>query len=535
MKITQKLKDWLVEHKGVESEADEAEFKAKAGEAIVSGELTAEQLAEFTKDPDAEGESQLTKMIREAVRAEIDASKPDDKKDTEPKPKPELSPNAPRVPEPKGGDGASQFDKLFSQSPGAVTGDEPLIRVKGAHEQYDGTKSVMRYPKQTKRGGMHAKADMPVEIDGRTVETPSQRDKAVFGAFFKWNLSLSSKMGVKLTDHEKDLVQYALHDMEWGGVIGAGFGEHAGSESPGALEIKGRKLSDYERKALLDDGSSGGLEAAPIVFDDMLIETPLLHGELFPLVELVPITRGRRIEGVSVGNVTVSWGGADGSTISLFNTASFVSAFDTTIFAMDGAIEVGLDFLSDTPLNFAEVLRRQYNTRALKELDEVITSGDGSTQPEGIFTASGTTSVSFGSTTATVGGYEQLLFGVAKEFRTQFDRSRNVFVSNETSYRRARAIPVGGSDARRVFGMTHQDYMLLDQPYKIDDNLANTRAAFCAMPYYRMYRRMGTTIDTTSEGKTLKRDNTLLVVFRARWGGALTLGGACAKSTTLEG
>ena len=80
----------------------------------------------------------------------------------------------------------------------------------------------------------------------------------------------------------------------------------------------------------MDDNTSGGLEAVPIVFDDAVILTPVLTGELFPLVKLVNIPRGRRIEGFSVGNPTITSGTAEGSSISLFDTTSYIAAFDTT-------------------------------------------------------------------------------------------------------------------------------------------------------------------------------------------------------------
>ncbi len=45
-----------------------------------------------------------------------------------------------------------------------------------------------------------------------------------------------------------------------------------------------RKLTDVEIKALPDDGTSGGLEAGPIVFDDAMILTPILYGETLPVI-----------------------------------------------------------------------------------------------------------------------------------------------------------------------------------------------------------------------------------------------------------
>lgn len=37
-----------------------------------------------------------------------------------------------------------------------------------------------------------------------------------------------------------------------------------------------------------------------IIFDDVAIATPLLHGEFYPMVTVRTLRRGRRIEGVNV-------------------------------------------------------------------------------------------------------------------------------------------------------------------------------------------------------------------------------------------
>jgi hypothetical protein len=69
-----------------------------------------------------------------------------------------------------------------------------------------------------------------------------------------------------MTEHDRDLVMYAIHEKEWSGIL---HGE--GDEDPAAIKVYRRKLSDFEVKALLDDSTSGGIEIAPIEFDDALV------------------------------------------------------------------------------------------------------------------------------------------------------------------------------------------------------------------------------------------------------------------------
>ena len=81
------------------------------------------------------------------------------------------------------------------------------------------------------------------------------------------------------------------------------------------------------------------------------------------------------------------------------------------------------------------------------DLDDVIATGDGTTQPEGIINHALVTTVVWGGATS-IGGYEAMHFGVPKQEHRPEKMSSAVFVGNETSYIRARALPVGATDAR---------------------------------------------------------------------------------------
>ena len=175
-----------------------------------------------------------------------------------------------------------------------------------------------------------------------------------------------------------------------------------------------------------------------------------------------------------------------------------------------------------------------------EELDTQIVLGDGTTEPEGIFNQTGIVTVAFGSVAPTVGGYEQLLFGVTKQQKKGYDPSRIAFVSNETSYRRMKAIPVSGSDERRVFGegfmgtSGYETYSLMGHPYKIVAAMANTQIAFANFARYRLYRRLGQQMRMSTEGATNIRSNVLLLMTRSRWGGQLEEGASAAVTTTAQ-
>jgi len=535
MELTPQLRAWLVENCAVATDASDEDFKAAAIKALDEGVLTVAKLAELSaKDESAVDEKEVAAVAAEAETIVEAVEEPADKAvaaellkainglsakvDSLEKSRAVVPTKAQTQP--------SEGQKMMASTPASN------VRVVGAEEQYSDAKSAAICPSK------HIRAGQQAEIFGRTLDNPSQLDKAVAGAYFKWCLNNSGGSNVpralRMTDHDNQLMQHAMHKMAWTGIIGG-----TGTEGSGATKVDGRKLSEFEIKSLIDDSTSGGTEAAPIVFDDAVILTPVLHGELFPLVNVVPIARGRRVEGMSLGNPTFTSGTAEGTAISLFDTSSYVSAFDTTIFNAVGAMEIGMDFEEDSPVNIGALVAQRYGEKALEWLDNQIANGDGTTEPQGILSSSATSVSTTNSATGppTVDDYEAMMFSINKEFRTAGDRARTVFCANDTTYKRARAIAVGSGDVRRVFGMetnTHGDYALLGHDYKIQNDVANGSAFFANLRYYRMYRRLGLNVRVESGGKELAQKNLKLVVVRMRFGGQLEQAGAAAKSTDFQ-
>lgn len=385
------------------------------------------------------------------------------------------------------------------------------VRVKAASELYS-----------TKRpAATHRKLGREVFDEmGSVVTRPSQMSLAKSGAFLKWT-ARKAGLQVEWGEHDQALFRETVERDEWASF--AGPDHESRIYGPGAV------------KALIDEsGGSGGLEVVPIEFDSDIISFPLLQNELLPLVDLKPVARGRRIEGASMLTPTAVWGGGDDNSATLFDTATMVAALDTTIFTIDCFIEIGRDFLSDSPVNVGALATQLIGERFANELDKVIADGDGTTQPQGIRQASGTTSVSFGGAAATVDKYMQLLFGVGKAYRAPAGNNF-AFVGNETSYQRARSIATGVTgDTRLVFGMDPESYSVLQRPYKIAPVLTNSEILAGAMNKYRLYRRLGLSVEWHTSGRELARRNMALLAVRGRFGGRVMDPSAFAVVTNAE-
>jgi HK97 family phage major capsid protein len=396
------------------------------------------------------------------------------------------------------------------------------VRVKGVGEKYS---SETRELKHFKTG------EKVKDAFGNRPKSISQLNFAKAGAFLR---TLGAKQGLfVLTDEDRALMDLCFAPGEkWCGEVGNQY----------EPEMDGTRA-----KALLSDSISGGTNAVPFWFDADLITFPLLTGELFPMVDLRNVPRGNSVHGASMANPSVHWGTAEGTEIALFDTSALIAALNTSVFTVTAAIEVGRDFLADSPADVGRLLVEQTGQKLASELDRVVAAGNGTSEPTGIATASGTTTVhSVNNTTgpAVVADYSALLFGIAKQYRGAAMRCG--FLTNDTTYQRSRvnvrvdphALTGGTTTVNQTPLLSDinsfNEYRSMGFPHKINNSLGNSTAIFGAMAKYRMYRRLGFEIRWITESAELARRNTAMLVVRGRFGGQPVDGNAFAVSSDFQ-
>ena len=527
LKLTKKLQDWLVANRDVDKEAYDDDFRLGAGKAIAEGELAAEKFTELTTDEKTVEANQFVDRLDKMTQGISDLTEAlvGSKQKAEPEQEKKVDvADANKKPEMK------DLEKTVITNSTAKDGElETAPRVKSVDEIFSTTKSARKYPTKG-RFTPNSMAGQTAETLGRTLYESSELDKALGGVWGKVEMAMlmpnicgPSRLFESMTEIDKQLLHHLAEKAEWDDTIKEG---------------EPRTRCGYQGgvKQLIDDAVSGGIFAAPIVFDDMVVETPRLYGELYPLVTEIALPRGRRVEGVSIQQFTGAWGGVDAANIALFNTAGYVAAFNTTIYRAQGAVVIGLDFIGDSPINFQGTLSRQMGEWLLQTLDDVVATGNGTTQPQGVMNAAGTTAVAFAGAT-TLGGYEGLFFGVHKREKTANLKSSIVFCGTDTSYSRARGLNVTAADQRRLAGGEggqgdYDSYKWMGRPYKINESLTNQQIFHFIGKRYRMYRRHGFELRTSTEGATLIRANEVLISFTARYGGQLERGATAAVTTT---
>lgn len=590
LRITPKLRKHLQDNFALKADASDAEARELVTEKMLAGELEVKTINDLTAAEVSETEDRLSAAIAKAMAplteqftkaieavgskqnaggetatetdatkaAEIEAAKTAGRRELVTKmaelygiSEADAEAKLPAV-----STAAKGYGMAGAAGAGSQDGDT-FARVKSVVERYRHNPTAVMWDRHAE-GGLCQKSgkvlpkEMPYQVNTGTAEyggythdldMPTERSKAIAGAWFKWLAykSLRNK-NQQMTPLDLSLIQYAVHECKFVGPIGfTGDADSLLSDTAIAWtdgyrlnEIPGKSF-DLMKKSILDDSTSGGLEAVPIEFDDAFILTPLLEGELFPLVNLRTVSR-RRIEASRFGNLVIDSGVGEGTQISLFNTDSFISAFDTTIYPATGSVKVGLDFLADSPINVGNIIVSEYGKAFRKWGDDVIADGNGTNQPEGIFQASGSTAVSSAGGAGAapeVGDYESLYFDIPKEYRNEAG-ARFIYLSTDVSYKRARGIPVdSSSDARRIFGMDQKTYTLFDNPYRVTQasGVTNAEIAGVMINRYRMYRRQGLEVRIVTEDAQLARTNEQLIVVRARFGGQMETGAAIAKIT----
>jgi len=231
-------------------------------------------------------------------------------------------------------------------------------------------------------------------------------------------------------------------------------------------------------------------------------------------------------------DVEVSWDEAQNADFDESDAAFDKKTF--TIHRMNAITYSSRELLADSAINLTDLLTQLFSDAVARERDKMIVVGDGSTQPEGIFSASGVTEI---STTVGSIGYADLLAmdeAIAEQYRN--DPSL-VWITNQTVRRYIRAIkdsagqPLLRESLERGAPMT-----LMDHPILINRNVPSGQIALGVMSKYWIANREEMGVEsTTTGGDTFKKHQVALKIWE-RWDGKLTYTTECwVKSRGITG
>lgn len=443
---------------------------------------------------------------------------------------------------------AEKFEKQFGDKPAGRDGDALMkmaydddsadgVRVKSIIERYRHQPTALVY--KSDRAAALKLTGMPMEYNHKEVNKSTERTQAMSAAWAAFQICPEM-----LTESETDMVRHILHREKFH-VPNSRNDTHARllteSERREVWEAH-KNFYTGHRKAttLINDSTSGGAYATPEFFDMDMIVTPTLANEDIPsFCHIVPVPRGSAAQNFKLGRPTLAAANTEGSAVTLFTTDALIGNHDTTFFRAAGFTNIGINFAQDAHPGIVAELMNQYMNSYRLWLNEQITSGDGTTEPQGILVASSTVNIT--PTTPTTGPVVladalEMLFGVSKAYRENGGRGNAIYIMTDTTYYRFRAIATGVTgDTRLVFGDDVESYRLFNHPVLIEEEgLSNDEVIFTQMKGYRLYMRQGPRFIREDRGDTLVRGNTFIIGMDCRVGGQLDLGGYAAVATGFQ-
>jgi HK97 family phage major capsid protein len=288
--------------------------------------------------------------------------------------------------------------------------------------------------------------------------------------------------------------------------------------------------SDVSAKALSESSSPAGGYLVPDGFRSEVVMRANELSVLYPLAFRFRTSLASVKVPSLATDVDVSWDEAENAdfdeTTPVFGQKSF------SVHRMNAITYASRELLADSAVSLVDLLAQLFAEAVGRERDKVVCVGDGSDRPEGVFSATGVTTVSsIGSMT-----YDKLLEmdeTIGEQYRG--DPSL-VWISNQTVRRYVRGLT--DDNGRPLLEPALErgaPLRLLDHPYLVNSNAPSGYLALGVLGKYWIADREEMGFEsTTTGGDTFKKHQLGLKVWE-RCDGKVVLAAAWAKGTGITG
>ena len=287
----------------------------------------------------------------------------------------------------------------------------------------------------------------------------------------------------------------------------------------------------FEVKAMSEGTTTAGGYLVPDDERMEIIKRAVALTQLYPTCKRYQTTRDAVKTPSLTTDVEVSWDEAENASFDESDPALGQTSF--TIHRMNALTYFSRELVADSVINVVEMVRELFAETVGAERDKMIVVGDGSNQPEGIFSASGITTVS------AIGdvGYATLLEmdeTVLEQYRTD---PTCCWITNQTVRRYLRGIT--DDNDRPLFESPFErgaPYMFMDHPIHVNANVPTGEIWLGPLSKYWVMDREQLGFETTTTGgDTFKKHQVALKLWE-RWDGKLTYKTSCmVKGTGITG
>ena len=362
----------------------------------------------------------------------------------------------------------------------------------------------------------------------------------------KLAVEISTRMGSQIGPVVSDLVQEKLNDLGltsvdrkhgmFPGIPGAG------DDAPGMVLTKAERAraflrsaifhsepgDEIVRKALSEGTNNAGGYLVPTEYRAELIKRLPELSELFPFVRKVPVITDAGEYPKLDTDVTITWGRSENAAVT--ETDPVFAHLTWTVRNMSAITYLSRELVSDANPGIIETITSLFSEAVAAERDKMIAIGDGSTQPEGIYSAAGLSSVAVGGS-LTYAKLVELKF----ELKRKYHRNARWLLSS-TNLQRVTSIT--DDDNLPIFRdalVAGESPRILGRPYSIQDDLPDSVIFFGDLSHYLWFDRERMIIESTSTGGNTFAKHQVAVKVVERCDGKLGITEAFVKATGVTG
>ena len=275
--------------------------------------------------------------------------------------------------------------------------------------------------------------------------------------------------------------------------------------------------TEVEVKALSEGTDSAGGYLVPDDFRSQVIMRTNELSVLYPRCFKFPTSRDSvKIPNLST-DVEVSWDEAENASFDESDAALGQTTF--TIHRMNAITYTSRELVSDSAVNLVDLLSRLFADAVSRERDKMICVGDGSGQPEGVFSATGVTAVS------SIGGIGhadlvQMDETIAEQYRSD---ASLVWITNQTVRRYIRTIKDSNGQPVLMRDPVNMKApaMLMGHPLLINTNAPSGYIALGALSKYWIADREILGFESTTTGGDTFAKHQIGLKLWERWDGKL--------------
>jgi len=293
------------------------------------------------------------------------------------------------------------------------------------------------------------------------------------------------------------------------------------------LKAAGIQPTGIYQKALSEATDAAGGYLTPDGFRTELIKRAAELSELYPYVRKVPVNTDSG-NGPSLStDVSITWGTAENT--ALTETDPAFGQVTWSISKMSALTYISRELVSDSNPGIIQVVTELFQEAIAAERDKRIAVGTGSSQPEGLVSASGISTVSGCSGTLTYAKLVTLKYGLARKYH-----KRARWIMGETTLGWiSKLVDNNGQPLIRDPLVSGEPPLILGLPYSTQVNIDDGLIIIGDLGYYFWFDRQQMVIEsTTVGGDTFEKHQVGLKVVE-RCDGKVALAEAFKKSGTF--